>query len=62
MLLTKAPLPAGRSKKRGKYGREGGDWAKLGLGKEGEGLPGTHIADEKYFDLNFSYIMGKAAN
>jgi hypothetical protein len=39
--LTKAPTPlllAGRSKKLGKYGREGRDLAELGVGKEGEGI------------------------
>ncbi len=30
--------------------------------KDGEGWQGTHIAEEKYFDLTSSYIMGKAAN
>ncbi len=47
-------------KKRGKYGRE--DRAGLGVGLDGEGWPGTHIAKDKFFDLNFSYIMGKVAN
>jgi hypothetical protein len=59
MLLIKAPLPAGRSKKRGKYGREGGDWVKLVVGKEGRVDRGPILLKKSILILFFLILWAR---
>jgi hypothetical protein len=62
MPLSKAPTPQHVDQKSaGNTADRRETWHPGGLARGG-GLTETHIAKDKYFDLTFSYIMGKAAN